>query len=79
MIFLLYTGIFALIIGYFCIDHLEMFPTSRKPRNLVQLCTIDEAEWQGGWREVEERVSSGEGGERLQLVGRWRRRDPELV
>ena len=28
----------------------------------------------GEWREVEERVSSGEGGERLQLVGRWRRR-----
>ena len=27
----------------------------------------------GEWREVEERVSSGEGGERLQLVGSWRR------
>ena len=87
MTFLLYTGISALIIGDPCIDHLEIFPTSRKHRNILQLCTIDEAEWQGGWCEVEERVSSGEGGERLQLVGRWRRsrstrsrrRDPELV
>ena len=48
MIFLLYTGISALIIGDPCIDHLEIFPTSRKHRNILQLCTIDEAEWQGG-------------------------------
>ena len=41
MIFLLYTGTSALIIGDLCIDHLEIFPTSRKHRNIVQLCTIN--------------------------------------
>ena len=76
MIFLLYTGISALIIGDLCIDHLEIFPTSKKHRNIVQLCTINilmRLSGRGEWREVEERVSSGEGGERLQLVGSWRR------
>ena len=62
MIFLLYTGISALIIGDLCIDHLEIFPTSREHRNIVQLCTIDEAEWQGG-------VTRG--GRESQLWGRW--------
>ena len=42
----------------------------------MQLCTINilmRLSGRGEWREVEERVSSGEGGERLQLVGSWRR------